>query len=113
MLAGVAPIPASSGQVSRMRLNRGGNRQLNRAFYTIAIVQAVHHPAARAFLARKAADHKSGREAIRALKRQLVRPVFRLLLEGAATLSAAVGIERPGPADCPGRALSSGSRESC
>jgi transposase len=89
MLAGVAPIPASSGQVQRMRLNRGGNRQLNRAFYTIAMVQAVRHPPARAFLARKAAEHKSAREAIRALKRQLVRPVFRLLLEGAPGLSDA------------------------
>jgi transposase len=87
MLAGVAPVPASSGQVQRMRLNRGGNRQLNRAFYTIAMVQAVRHPPARAFLARKAAEHKSAREGIRALKRQLVRPVFRLLLEGAAGLS--------------------------
>jgi transposase len=89
MLAGVAPIPASSGQVQRMRLNRGGNRQLNRAFYTIAMVQAVRHPPARAFLARKAAEHKSAREAIRALKRQLARPVFRLLLEGAPGLSEA------------------------
>jgi transposase len=89
MLAGLAPIPASSGQVQRMRLNRGGNRQLNRAFYTIAMVQAVRHPPARAFLARKAAEHKSPREAIRALKRQLVRPVFRLLLEGAPELSKA------------------------
>lgn len=89
MLAGVAPIPASSGQVSRMRLNRGGNRQLNRAFYTIAMVQAVRYPPARAFLARKAAENKSGREAIRALKRQLVRPVFRRLVEGAPSLSEA------------------------
>jgi transposase len=89
MLAGLAPIPASSGQVQRMRLNRGGNRQLNRAFYTIATVQAAHHPPAQAFLARKATEHKSSREAIRALKRQLVRSVFRLLLEGAAGLSEA------------------------
>jgi transposase len=84
MLAGVAPIPASSGQVQRMRLNRGGNRQLNRAFHTIATVQAAHHPPAQAFLAHKATEHKSSREAIRALKRQLVRSVFRLLLEGAS-----------------------------
>ena len=89
MLAGVAPIPASSGQVQRMRLNRGGNRQLNRAFHTIAMVQAVHHPAAREFLARKAAEHKSGREAIRALKRQLVRSVFRQLAAGATGLTQA------------------------
>jgi transposase len=89
MLAGVAPIPASSGQTQRMRLNRGGNRQLNRALYTIAMVQAVHHPPAKAFLARKAAEHKSGRDGIRALKRQLVRSVFRLLLAGAPSLSQA------------------------
>jgi len=83
MLAGVAPIPASSGQVQRMRLNRGGNRQLNRALHTIATVQAIHHPPAREYLARKVAEHKSEREAIRALKRQIVRTVFRLLREGA------------------------------
>ena len=89
MLAGVAPIPASSGQTQRMRLNRGGNRQLNRAFHTIAMVQAVRYPPARAFLARKAAEHKSGREGIRALKRQLVRSVFRRLEAGAEGLSQA------------------------
>jgi transposase len=87
MLAGVAPIPASSGQTQRMRLNRGGNRQLNRAFHTIAMVQAVRYPPARAFLARKAAEHKTGRESIRALKRQLVRSVFRRLEAGAPGLS--------------------------
>ena len=89
MLAGVAPIPASSGQVQRMRLNRGGNRQLNRAFHTIAMVQAVRYPPAREFLARKHAENKSGREGIRALKRQLVRSVFRRLEAGAAGLSQA------------------------
>jgi transposase len=79
MLAGVAPIPASSGQVSRMRLNRGGNRQLNRALYAIAFAQVRWHPPAKAFVARKRAEGKSWREAIRALKRHLARVVFRLL----------------------------------
>jgi transposase len=84
-LAGVAPIPASSGQVQRMRLNRGGNRQLNRAFYFIAVIQSRFHPAAKAYVTRRMeVDGKSWREAIRALKRMLVRPVFRLLVEGAA-----------------------------
>ena len=83
-LAGVAPIPASSGQVQRMRLNRGGNRQLNRALYVIAVTQARCHPVAKAYMTRRMeADGKTWREAIRALKRQLVRPVFRLLVEGA------------------------------
>jgi transposase len=79
MLAGVAPIPASSGQVSRMRLNRGGNRQLNRALFSIAFAQVRTYPPAQAFVARKRAEGKSWREAIRALKRHLARIVFRLL----------------------------------
>jgi transposase len=83
MLAGVAPIPASSGQVQRMRLNRGGNRQLNRALHTIAIVQARVSPEARRYVARKTAEGRSWRDAIRSLKRQLVRTVFRLLRAGA------------------------------
>lgn len=83
MLAGVAPIPASSGQTRRMRLNRGGNRQLNRALYTIALVQAWHHPPAMAFIARKRAEGKTWREALRALKRHLARVVFRLLCQPA------------------------------
>jgi transposase len=82
-LAGVAPIPASSGQTQRMRLNRGGNRQLNRALYTVALSQAFHHPPAKAYIARKRAEGKTWREALRALKRQLVRTVFRLLQDGA------------------------------
>jgi len=83
-LAGVAPIPASSGQVQRMRLNRGGNRQLNRAMHVIAVTQSRFHPPAKAYVTRRIeADGKTWREAIRDLKRQLVRPVFRLLVEGS------------------------------
>ncbi|MHB8400063.1 MAG: IS110 family RNA-guided transposase [Candidatus Limnocylindrales bacterium] len=84
-LTGVAPIPASSGQTSRMRLNRGGNRQLNRALHVIALAQARRHPPAKAYIERKRAEGKTHREAVRALKRQLVRTVFRLLQEGAAS----------------------------
>jgi transposase len=84
-LAGIAPVPTSSGQVQRMRLNRGGNRQLNRAFYVIAVIQSRFYPPAKAYITRRMeVDGKSWREAIRALKRLLVRPVFRLLVEGAA-----------------------------
>jgi len=88
-LAGVAPIPASSGQTQRLRLNRGGNRQLNRAFHMIALTQAVHHPPAQAYLARKRAEGKTRREALRCLKRRLVRPVFGLLQAGAQPVSEA------------------------
>jgi transposase len=74
-----AQLEASSGRVRRHRLDRGGNRQLNAAFYRIAITQARIHPAARAYLERKQAEGKSRREAIRCLKRQLARVVFNTL----------------------------------
>jgi transposase len=82
MLAGVAPIPASSGETRRMRLNRGGNRRLNRALYTIALSQAWHHPAGRRYIERKRASGMSWSEALRCLKHRISRPVFRLLQEG-------------------------------
>jgi len=89
MLAGVAPIPASSGQTQRMRLNRGGNRELNRALHVVAMVQARRHPAATAYVARKISEGKSHKDAIRCLKRQLVPTVLRLLLEGSPRDSTA------------------------
>jgi transposase len=82
MLAGVAPIPASSGEVRRMRLNRGGNRRLNRALDTIALSQGWQHEPARAYIARKRASGKSWAEALRCLKQRIARPVFRLLQAG-------------------------------
>jgi transposase len=77
--SGVAPLEASSGRVQRHRLDRGGNRQLNAALYRIAITQSRYHPEARAYLERKRVEGKSRREAIRCLKRQLVRVVFNTL----------------------------------
>jgi transposase len=77
---GTAPIPCGSGQTAgRHRLHRGGNRQLNSALYRIAIVQARHHPDARAYLARKASEGKTPREARRALKRHLANVLYRRL----------------------------------
>jgi transposase len=78
-LAGVAPIPASSGRRDRHRLDRGGNRQLNCALHRIAVTQGRVHPPAREFLARKQAEGKSRMEALRCLKRHLARRVWRLL----------------------------------
>jgi transposase len=88
MLAGVAPIPASSGESQRMRLNRGGNRRLNRALYTIALVQAWHHPPARSYVARKRSEGMSWKEALRCLKHRIARPVFRLLQNGQTQWAA-------------------------
>jgi transposase len=80
--AGVAPLDASSGRQQRHRLNRAGNRQLNRALYTIALTQIRIHPPARAYMARRASEGKTVREALRALKRHLIRTVYRILLAG-------------------------------
>jgi transposase len=77
--SGVAPLQASSGRIQRHRLDRGGNRQINAALHRIAITQARIHPGARAYLERKRAEGKSWREAIRCLKRLLVRVVFNTL----------------------------------
>ena len=79
MLAGVAPIPASSGQTVRHRLNRAGDRQLNRALHTIVLSRMVHHPETRAYAARRAAEGKTSREIKRCLKRHLARRIFGLL----------------------------------
>lgn len=86
-LAGVAPIPASSGKRDRLRLDRGGNRQLNCALHRIAVCQGRVHPPAREFLARKQAEGKSRMEALRCLKRHLARRVWRLLIESEIDLS--------------------------
>ena len=78
-LAGVAPIPASSGNRSRHRLDRGGNRQLNSAIHRIAHTQRRCHEPARVYFDRKRAEGKSKKEALRCLKRQLAPTVLRAL----------------------------------
>jgi len=78
-LAGVAPIPASSGQTTRHRLNRGGDRQLNRALHTITLSRLSCHPETRAYAARRLAEGKTSREIRRCLKRHLARRLYKLL----------------------------------
>jgi transposase len=70
---GTAPIPCSTGQRERHRLNRGGDRQLNHALHIIAISRARHDPDTRAYLARKQAEGKTKKGALRCLKRHLAR----------------------------------------
>lgn len=77
--AGVAPLQASSGNTQRHRLSRRGNRQLNAAFHRIAVTQIRCHQPARVYVERKLSEGKTKREAIRCLKRQLVRVVFNTL----------------------------------
>ena len=83
--AGVAPIPVSSGKTSRQRLDRGGNRQLNATLHRIAVTRARCHPETKAYIARKRAEGKTTREAIRCLKRHLDRQVWHLLQEPLPT----------------------------
>ncbi len=78
-LAGIAPIPASSGERIRMRLDRAGNRQVNAAFHRIAVTQLRTHPPARAYVDGRIAEGKTKREALRCLKRHLVRTVFNTM----------------------------------
>jgi transposase len=78
--AGVAPIEASSAGHVHHRLNRGGNRQLNAAFYRIAITQYRSYAPAKAYIAARRAQGKTFRDAIRSLKRYLVRAVFHAWL---------------------------------
>lgn len=68
-LAGAAPIPASSGQTVRHRLNRSGDRQLNRALHTVALSRIRHHPETRVYSARRTAEGKTPRDIKRCLKR--------------------------------------------
>jgi len=78
-LAGVAPIPASSGKVVRHRLDRGGDRRANRALHTIVLALRRVDPETKAYIARRVAEGKSEREAVRCLKRYLARSLFRML----------------------------------
>ncbi|MGW0017598.1 IS110 family transposase [Rhodococcus sp. NPDC003382] len=78
-LAGVAPLEASSGQRSRHRLNRGGDRALNRALHTVAITRLRCHPQSRAYEARRTLEGKTHRDIRRCLKRTLARKLYRVM----------------------------------
>jgi transposase len=78
-LGGTSPIPASSGQTIRHRLNRGGDRALNRAIHAIALVRMRSCPRTRAYIARRTAEGKTTREIRRCLKRYIARELYRQL----------------------------------
>ncbi len=86
MLAGVAPIPATSGQMTtRHRLNRYGDRQLNRALHTIALSRIRYDDRTREYVARRTSEGKTNREIRRCLKRYIARDLYRLLEAGPIT----------------------------
>jgi transposase len=78
-LCAVAPIPASSGKVTRRRLNPGGNREANHALWRVVITRMGSHPATRAYVERRTAEGLSKKEIIRCLKRYVAREVYRHL----------------------------------
>lgn len=78
-LAGTCPIPASSGGTTRYRLNRGGDRQLNKAIHTIAVVRMRWHQETREYVVRRTREGRNKKEIIRSLKRYITRQIFRTL----------------------------------
>jgi transposase len=78
-LCGVAPVPASSGKTVRFRLNRGGNRDANRALHVLALGRMSWDERTREYVARRTAEGKSKREILRCLKRYVAREVYRIL----------------------------------
>jgi transposase len=86
LLCGAAPIPASSGKVVRHRLNPGGgNREANRALHVVALNRLRRDPRTREYVARRTAEGKSKKEAMRCLKRYIARETYRAILLDAET----------------------------
>ena len=81
-LCGVAPLQASSGKVTRHRLDRGGNRQANSALHRIVLVRIAHDPETKTYFERRVKEGRSKREVIRILKRYVAREVYRKLPRG-------------------------------
>lgn len=80
-LGGTNPIPASSGRIVRHRLNRGGDRALNRAIHTIAVTRIRSCPRTRAYVERRTAQGRTPREIRRCLKRYIARELYRQLTQ--------------------------------
>lgn len=68
-LAGTYPVPASSGGTTRFRLNRGGDRQLNKAIYTIALIRMNRDPDTKNYVTKRTSQGRTKKEIIRSLKR--------------------------------------------
>ncbi|WP_433385110.1 transposase [Actinoplanes sp. CA-142083] len=80
-LCGTNPIEASSGKTHRRRLNRGGDRQANRALYTIALCRLSNHQPTRDYMTRRIHEGKTKREIIRCLKRAIARQLHPLITQ--------------------------------
>jgi transposase len=93
-LCGVAPIEASSGKVVRHRLNRGGNRDANRALHLICVVRMRVDERTQAYVARRSAEGKSRREIMRCLKRYVARELYRVLTSSVGPAGSFVDGDR-------------------
>ncbi|RCS81206.1 IS110 family transposase, partial [Brachybacterium alimentarium] len=82
-LAGASPIPASSGNTVRHRINRGGDRRLNRALHMAIVTRMRMDPRTRAYVERRTAEGRTLREIRRCLKRYLAREIYRHLTTAA------------------------------
>lgn len=87
-LAGVNPIPASSGNTVRHRLNRGGDRSLNRALHIVALTKMTHDPETRKYVEKRQAEGRTTKEIRRCIKRYLARHVHRTLNASSTTVAA-------------------------
>ena len=86
-MCGVNPIEASSGKIVRHRLNRSGNRQANHALWRIVMVRMTNDEKTKKYIARRKAEGRTQREAIRCLKRYVAREVYRLVVDPQAVPS--------------------------
>jgi transposase len=86
-LAGVAPLPASSGPTTRHRLSRGGDRQLNRAIHTVILHRRQHDAATKDYIARRITEGKTTRDATRILKRYLARHLYRVMQNASPAMT--------------------------
>ena len=78
-LCGVSPIQASSGKITRHRLNRSGDRQANHALWRIALTRMSSDPRTRVYVERRTAEGKTKLEIVRILKRYIAREIYPLL----------------------------------
>ena len=93
-LCGVSPLEASSGKVTRHRLNRGGDRQANRALWHIVITRLASDPRTQAYMERRVKDGRSKSEAIRMLKRYVAREVYRSWAQGITAIAQGTSHDR-------------------
>jgi transposase len=96
---GTAPIDASSGENTRHRLSRAGNRQINRALHVMAIVQLRNQTEGRIYFDRRKAAGKTSMEAMRSLKRRLSDIVYRTMIADVIAAAAGPGGQRGNDSD--------------